>query len=160
MDWAVIFKLRLLYPWGKNFTTHWIGGWVGPRAGLDVSEKWSIYCHRQESNQSLYQLSHCVCWLYDVLCCTCAKDRTAVYVKVISHTTSAFYCGLLCVCRSACLLPYSDWKVMARLGTGKVRVKSDIGDRLTWDFMWFISVPSWKWLIRGFERLTGPWFQY
>jgi len=24
-----------LYPWGKDPRTHWIGGWTGPKAGLD-----------------------------------------------------------------------------------------------------------------------------
>jgi hypothetical protein len=67
--------------------------------------------------------------------------------------------GLLCVWHRACLLIKSNWNVLARLGTGKVRVKSDIDDRLTWDFTWFILVPPWKWLIRDFARLTGPCFQ-
>jgi len=25
------------FSWGQNPGTHWIGGWVDPRAGLDVS---------------------------------------------------------------------------------------------------------------------------
>jgi hypothetical protein len=28
-----------LYPWGKAPGAYWIGGWVGPRAGLDDTEK-------------------------------------------------------------------------------------------------------------------------
>jgi hypothetical protein len=28
-----------LYPRGKNPHTHWIGGWVGPRAGLDTDAR-------------------------------------------------------------------------------------------------------------------------
>jgi hypothetical protein len=31
--------LRPLYPQGKSSRTHWIGGWVGPRTGLDDMEK-------------------------------------------------------------------------------------------------------------------------
>jgi hypothetical protein len=31
----VSFKPQPLYPRGKNPFTHWIGSWVGPRAGLD-----------------------------------------------------------------------------------------------------------------------------
>jgi len=27
-------------PPGKNPGTHWIGGWVGPRSGLEVLEDW------------------------------------------------------------------------------------------------------------------------
>jgi len=25
------------YPWGKDLGTHWTGGWVGPRASLDMA---------------------------------------------------------------------------------------------------------------------------
>jgi hypothetical protein len=35
-EWG--FTPRLLYAWGKNPGIHWIGGWVGPRAGLDAVE--------------------------------------------------------------------------------------------------------------------------
>jgi hypothetical protein len=37
--WVVSFTPRPLYPRGKSHSTHWIGGWVGPRAGLDDVEK-------------------------------------------------------------------------------------------------------------------------
>jgi hypothetical protein len=38
---VVSFKPRLLYPLGKTPPpdTHWIGGWVGPRVGLDTVAK-------------------------------------------------------------------------------------------------------------------------
>jgi hypothetical protein len=32
--WVVSFMLRPLYPRGRSPSTHWIGGWVGPRADL------------------------------------------------------------------------------------------------------------------------------
>jgi hypothetical protein len=32
---------RPLYPHGKSPGTHWIGGWVGPKAGLDAVMKLS-----------------------------------------------------------------------------------------------------------------------
>jgi hypothetical protein len=38
-----------LFP-GKNPGTHWIGGWVGPRAVLDAVLKRKIPSPRQESN--------------------------------------------------------------------------------------------------------------
>jgi hypothetical protein len=38
--WVVSFMSRPLYPRGPPPpTTHWIGGWVGPRTGLDGMEK-------------------------------------------------------------------------------------------------------------------------
>jgi hypothetical protein len=36
--WVVSITPRPLYTW-ERFSTHWTGGWVGPRAGLDVCEK-------------------------------------------------------------------------------------------------------------------------
>jgi hypothetical protein len=47
--------------------THWIGGWVGPRAGLDDMDKWKLlpspglelrHLGRPARSQSLYQLRH------------------------------------------------------------------------------------------------------
>jgi hypothetical protein len=47
-------------------STHWIGGWVGPRAGLNVGTRRKILCSCQELNpdsparsQTLYCLSYC-----------------------------------------------------------------------------------------------------
>jgi hypothetical protein len=38
--WGLVtFMPWLLYPWGKIPGTHSIGGWVGPRAGLDTVAK-------------------------------------------------------------------------------------------------------------------------
>jgi hypothetical protein len=37
--WVVSFTRLLLYPRGKSPGTHWIGGWVGPRASLVYVEK-------------------------------------------------------------------------------------------------------------------------
>jgi hypothetical protein len=28
-----------LYPWRENLQFHWIGDWVGPRTGLDDTQK-------------------------------------------------------------------------------------------------------------------------
>jgi hypothetical protein len=37
-EWSTS-PLRLLYPRRKGLRYHWIGGWVGPKAGLDDVEK-------------------------------------------------------------------------------------------------------------------------
>jgi hypothetical protein len=37
-EWVVSITPRLLYPWERP-GTHYTGGWVGPRTGLDVCEK-------------------------------------------------------------------------------------------------------------------------
>jgi hypothetical protein len=34
----------MLYPLGRTHGTHWIGGWVGPRAGLDTQARGKIHC--------------------------------------------------------------------------------------------------------------------
>jgi hypothetical protein len=34
--------LATLYPWERNPSTHWIGGWVDLRAGLDAEARGKI----------------------------------------------------------------------------------------------------------------------
>jgi hypothetical protein len=43
-SWRSVFSctLRPFYPLRKEWTLHWIGGWVCPRAGLEVSEERKI----------------------------------------------------------------------------------------------------------------------
>jgi hypothetical protein len=59
-----------LYPRGKSHGTHWIGGWVGPRTGLDDVEKrkfltlpgFEIRTRRRPArSQSLYGLRYPGC---------------------------------------------------------------------------------------------------
>jgi hypothetical protein len=40
--WAVRFTSWPFHPHGRNTGTHWIGGSMGPRAGLDTVFKWKI----------------------------------------------------------------------------------------------------------------------
>jgi hypothetical protein len=49
--WVVNFTLLPLYPQTKGpLVTHWIGGWVGPRAGLDAVVKRKISSPGRDSN--------------------------------------------------------------------------------------------------------------
>jgi len=47
---VVRFTPRPLYPQGKNPRTHWLGGWVGSRAALDVAVKGKIPSPYRDSN--------------------------------------------------------------------------------------------------------------
>jgi len=38
---------------GKNLHTHWTGGWVGSRVGLDILLKMEIFLHSKQWNQKL-----------------------------------------------------------------------------------------------------------
>jgi hypothetical protein len=48
--WVVSFTPRPLYPRERAPRTHWIGGWVGPRAVLETVIKRKIPSPRRESN--------------------------------------------------------------------------------------------------------------
>jgi hypothetical protein len=47
---VVSFTPRPLYPQGKATGTHWIGGWMGPRTGLDAVANRKIPSPHRESN--------------------------------------------------------------------------------------------------------------
>jgi hypothetical protein len=48
-EWSVSRPGRFK-PGGRSSDVYWIGGWVGPTAGLDVVEKRKICCLCRESN--------------------------------------------------------------------------------------------------------------
>jgi hypothetical protein len=61
------FTPRPLYPWEESRGTHWIGGWVDPRVGLDDMEKIKFLIlpglelrplRRPARSQSLYRLRY------------------------------------------------------------------------------------------------------
>jgi hypothetical protein len=65
--WMVSFTPLPLYPSERAPGTHWIGGWVGPRAGLDYVEKRKFLTlpglelrplSRPARSQSLYRLRY------------------------------------------------------------------------------------------------------
>jgi hypothetical protein len=41
--WVVGFTSLPLYPRERTLSTHFIGGWVDPRGGLDDMEKWKLF---------------------------------------------------------------------------------------------------------------------
>jgi hypothetical protein len=58
--------LAALYPWGKDPSTHWIGGWAGLRTSLDAGARRKILCpcrglnpNHPARSQTLYCLSYC-----------------------------------------------------------------------------------------------------
>jgi hypothetical protein len=62
-DWSASHPCRFT-PGERAPSTHWIGGWVGPRAGLDDTEKWKFFTllglelrspGRSARSQSLYR---------------------------------------------------------------------------------------------------------
>jgi hypothetical protein len=64
---VVSFMPLPLYPRERDPGTHFIGGWVDPRAGLDDMEKWKFLPYRDSNSplpgrparsQSLYRLSY------------------------------------------------------------------------------------------------------
>jgi hypothetical protein len=72
-EWSASRPVRFT-PGEKVSGTHWIGGWVGPRAGLDYMEKIrdpnGTRTGRSARSQSLYRLT--ACWwcrnLFDPHC--------------------------------------------------------------------------------------------
>jgi hypothetical protein len=49
-EWSASRPGHAFTPGEKTPGTHWTGGWVGPRAGLDTEDRGKILCPRRESN--------------------------------------------------------------------------------------------------------------
>ena len=77
--------------------THFTGGWVGPRAGLDVRksrpQRDSIR-DRPARSQSLYRLSyrapHCVIYFHDINCPNAVYKKNFKKCKILIHIKSLF----------------------------------------------------------------------
>jgi hypothetical protein len=74
----------MLYPWEWTPGTHWIGGWVGPRAGLDAGAGRKILCPCQGSNPNrpahsqtlyclIYSTLHNWCYILFVSVIVCVR---------------------------------------------------------------------------------------
>jgi hypothetical protein len=90
-------KPRQLYPRGKRPDTHWIGGCVGPRAGLGAMELRTISCLCQVTNPCssasslpLYRLSLSVIFLIleklRILQTIVYMDHKLVFPNFINYT--------------------------------------------------------------------------
>jgi hypothetical protein len=106
-------------------STHWIGGWVDPRASLDTGARRKILCpcwgsnpDRPTRSQTLYCLSHrglrrllkigifCFvplvtdqyleAWYFPVISCVEHIQNHIVYICEASYTPS-LYCNILCI---------------------------------------------------------------
>jgi hypothetical protein len=49
-EWSASRPGRAFTPGERTPGTHWTGGWVGPRAGLDTEPRGKILCPRRDSN--------------------------------------------------------------------------------------------------------------
>jgi hypothetical protein len=87
--------LAMLYPGERTPGTHWIGGWMGPRAGLDAGARRKILClcrgsnpDRPARNQTLYCLS------YHGSSC-----HTNIHLNhtVCKSVSKSIYCSLVCI---------------------------------------------------------------
>jgi hypothetical protein len=88
--------------------THWIGGWVGPRAGLDAEARRGILCpcrgsnpDRPSRNQTLYCLSYrgSLSWLNE--------SRIPPIAKSCSELT--WYISYGCETRPTSVCKHSSW---------------------------------------------------
>jgi len=64
----VSYTPRPLYPLGKSSGTHWIGGWVGPKTGLEAVTERKIPIPAENRIPVVQPLSWSLCWIrYPIL---------------------------------------------------------------------------------------------
>jgi hypothetical protein len=70
-----------------TLSTHWIGGWVGLRAGLDTEARGKILCLCLESNPGHAVCSQTLYWRnFSSSCEQCRKDQRVSYGDGPTHT--------------------------------------------------------------------------
>jgi hypothetical protein len=95
--WVASFTPWVLYLLGKSPVVHWIGGWVGPRTGVDDVEKRKILplpglelwqLGRPTRSQLLYRLFYgyngCIS-LTQLTCCRCKQDKDGFFCLQTLH---------------------------------------------------------------------------
>jgi hypothetical protein len=103
--WVVSFTPLPHYPRGKSFGTHWIGGWVDHRAGLDNMKKWKFLTlpvlelrplGRPASSQSLNRLRYPGSWYLSMLLKMSTKCKIiiiVIYCHVYEASIDAVWIG-------------------------------------------------------------------
>jgi hypothetical protein len=116
MGWVVSVTPRpCFYPQETTPGTHWTGGWVGPRAGLDTEDRGKILfpCRETNPGRPVIQpvVRHCtawanpapvlieyqrqICWLFVL-----GKNASAFWLIFLynCHSVSVWLCTQFCVC--------------------------------------------------------------
>jgi hypothetical protein len=95
--WVVSFKPRPLYPQERTTCTHWIGGWVDPRASLDDVEKRKFlilsglelrFLSRPAHSQSLYRLRYPGSWIVMIKLCSSNNNNFDRFESRLGYWTS------------------------------------------------------------------------
>jgi hypothetical protein len=97
MGWVVSITPRPRFAPGERTPgTHWIGGWVGPRAGLDAEARRKILCLCQGSNPGRLVRSQTLYWLSypgSRLFCMSVEGETAEIRAALTATSVSLIGG-------------------------------------------------------------------
>jgi hypothetical protein len=120
--WVVSFTLRPVYS-GRSPGTHWIGSWVGPKAGLDAVEKRKFLTlpelqlrplSRPSRSQSLYRLRY-----RGYFCSSITADEGFTLLNLFFHLClilNIYFPIFLC-------FPYISIVQIYRMLHGKIRTQ-------------------------------------
>jgi hypothetical protein len=87
------------------YGTHWLGGWMGPRAVLDAVSKWKISSHRRESNPDHSIFQHIASRYTDWLCAGGTKGKSGKVFIVKSF--------MICTLNLLCLGWSNQWVLVS-----------------------------------------------